>query len=203
MEFTIKNCRIEISFLFFAALTFSLLCDRTGIAGISILAAIIHESGHIAAMILLKIPPQKICMNPFGIDIVEETLKLRSRKKDAIISLAGPAFNFFSCFIFAISFYLWPQEKIFSLAAANLGLGLFNILPVEPLDGGQALYSLLCLRFPEEIALRTTQILSFFTLLPLATVGFLTLFRSGYNFTILLSAGYLAALLLLKRNRCI
>ena len=188
MEFTIKNCRIEISFLFFATLTFSLLCDRSGIAGIGVLAAILHESGHILLMNIFGIPPRKIKMNPFGIDIVEG-------------DRAGPTANLLSFFALLAWFSVWPQRYLFFLSAANLGLFLFNILPIEPLDGGQALYSFLCLRFPEAQAAHITEVVSFFALFPLAAAGFLALFRSGYNFTLLLAAGYLAALLLLKKGR--
>ena len=138
MEFTIKNCRIEISFLFFATLTFSLLCDRSGIAGIGVLAAILHESGHILLMNIFGIPPRKIKMNPFGIDIVEGDRAYPGRLTDALIALAGPTANLLSFFALLAWFSVWPQRYLFFLSAANLGLFLFNILPIEPLGGGQA-----------------------------------------------------------------
>ena len=92
MEFTIKNCRVEITFLFLATLTFSLLCDRTGMAGIGLIATILHESGHVFVMNLFGIPPKRIRMNPFGIDIVAVSYThLDVYKRQAILFVRRPS----------------------------------------------------------------------------------------------------------------
>lgn len=201
MEFTIKNCRVEITFLFLATLTFSLLCDRTGMAGIGLIATILHESGHVFVMNLFGIPPKRIRMNPFGIDIVEGDRICSRRLTDALIALAGPISNLLFFGLFSVVCFFWYQKYFFFLAAANLGLFVFNILPIEPLDGGQALYSVLCLRISSEQAERITQIISFMALFPLALAGFIALFRSRYNFSLLLATVYLMILLLTKKGR--
>ena len=200
MTFTIKNCRVEITFLFLATLTFSLLIDRTGIAGVGVIATILHECGHLLMMHYFKVPPSRIKLNPFGIDIVEGKGK-RSYAQDVWISLAGPLSNL----IFFLIFYGWscffPNLYTYTLSIVNLTLALFNCLPIEPLDGGQALYSSLCRMFGAERSGRFVEIISFFILLPLAAVGFLVLFQSRYNFSLLLVTGYLLFLLVLKKGR--
>ena len=84
---------------------------------------------------------------------------------------------------------------------SNALLAGFNILPVEPLDGGQALLSLLSLCLPREQAYRTVQMISFVVLVPIAALGFLVLFQSHWNATLLLAAVYLLFLLLMKTGR--
>ena len=76
------------------------------------------------------------------------------------------------------------------------------MLPIEPLDGGQTLFSFLCLRHPLETAGKVIEVVSFFTLLPLSVLGFVVLFRSQHNFSLLLAACYMMALLMLKKGRC-
>lgn len=200
MTFTIKNCRVEITFLFLATLTFSLLIDRTGIAGVGVIATILHECGHLFMMHYFKVPPSRIRLNPFGIDIVEGRGR-RSYAQDAWISLAGPISNLaFFLFFYGWS-WLFPNLYTYTLSVVNLTLALFNSLPIEPLDGGQALYSSLCRKYGAERSERLVEIISFIVLLPLAVVGFLVLFQSRYNFSLLLVTGYLIMLLVLKKGR--
>ena len=73
MRCRICGCRVEITFLFLAVLTFSLLVDRSGIAGVGLLASLIHEGGHLAVMRILGVFPSEIRLNPFGIDTVSYT----------------------------------------------------------------------------------------------------------------------------------
>lgn len=61
------------------------------------------------------------------------------------ISLAGPAINLIIggiCFAL-VSFVSWPALAlliIYVIAYVNLWLGLFNLLPIYPLDGSKVLY---------------------------------------------------------------
>lgn len=201
MRFTVRNCRVELSFLFVAVVTFYLLIDRTGIAGVGLVAAVLHEIGHLAAMCLFSVPPEKIRLKPFGIEIAEKRGVRRSYGRDAAISLSGPAANLLFFALCCLGYSALSWEYLFHLAAANLLLALLNVLPVEPLDGGQALYALLCLRLRMEHAQRVVEIVSFCVVFPIAVLGFLVLLRSGYNFSLLLIGGYLILMLVLKKGR--
>lgn len=201
MIFTVKNCKVEITFLFLATLTFSFLIDRFGIAGVGFLATIIHESGHLLLMYLLKFPPSEIKLKPFGIDIVERSEKKIGYGKDALISIAGP---FMNLLFFLLSGWLAINSGslyLFYLSASNLVLAIFNLLPIETLDGGQAIYSLLCLKFQEKTVERIIRILSVSVLLPLFITALLVLFRSKYNFTLLFVSIYLFFLFFMKDGK--
>ena len=75
------------------------------------------------------------------------------RRGMAVVAAAGPAMNFFLAWVGALLLYLPPALP--GLAAdlasllfqyfilANLALGLFNLLPIPPLDGGRIVVGLL------------------------------------------------------------
>lgn len=63
------------------------------------------------------------------------------------VALAGPFSNLFLAFIFGILVRFMPlgDMTIFLLIIvyANVGLAIFNLLPIPPLDGSKVLYALL------------------------------------------------------------
>lgn len=201
MSFIFAKCRVEINFLFVAVIAFLLLIDRSAIAGLGIIATVVHECGHIVCMYLFSIPPEKVKFNPFGIDIVENVGSKHSYKKDALIALAGPAANLLTLAVFFLLYRFYPNPYLYTFCVANGAFAAFNLLPIEPLDGGQALYSLLCSKHSPIVSAKIVEILSFVILLPLAIIGFLILLQSRYNFSLLLVSGYLMLLLVLKRGR--
>ncbi len=74
----------------------------------------------------------------------------RNRKRDTlIVSIAGIATNFLIAIIAALVFRLVQirvplfYQFLFILAYVNIMLGVFNLLPLPPLDGSKILFSLL------------------------------------------------------------
>ena len=196
MKFRIGDCRITVGFPFLAVIALVLALDRSGVAFIGLVCAALHEAAHIAAMRSTGGMPREMRFTAFGIDLVRPSEK-RSYGRDALVSFAGPAANLAAAGLCFILF----QRKFEIFLAANLLLFGLNILPVEPLDGGQALLSLLCLKMEPEKAGGIVSAVSFFALIPLAAAGFFVLLRSRWNFTLLFAACYLTALLLMKRER--
>jgi Zn-dependent protease len=69
------------------------------------------------------------------------------RRGMAIVAMAGPAMNFFLAWLAAL---LLPEvtneiagQFLFYFILTNLVLGLFNLLPIPPLDGGRVVVGLL------------------------------------------------------------
>lgn len=197
MSFTIKGCQISVSFYFIALLAAILIYDPGGVAFAGILAAALHEAGHLAVMWMFRVKPLYIRFTPFGIDMVKSDCAVHSYWHDVLISLAGPGVNI----AVALLMHFFSIQTDNPFLSTNIALALFNLLPIEPLDGGQALYSVLCTKFSTEQSAGAVSILSFLTLMPLAAYSFLILFRSPWNFTLLLTCGYLMVLLVLKNGR--
>lgn len=86
------------------------------------------------------------------------------RRGMAWVAAAGPAMNFFLAWLGAVGLYLpaalsAPAATVVSQLLVyfilfNLALGLFNLLPIPPLDGGRIVVGLL----PEPVALRYARV---------------------------------------------
>ncbi|MGE0222792.1 MAG: site-2 protease family protein [Acetobacteraceae bacterium] len=77
------------------------------------------------------------------------------RRYMAIVALAGPAMNFFLAWIGALlmpetgapgTFSAIVVQFLFYFMLSNLVLGMFNLLPIPPLDGGRVAVGILPLR---------------------------------------------------------
>ncbi len=87
------------------------------------------------------------------------TRKISARTAEAIVALAGPLMNFILAFVFAIIFYATQTfATSFALTTkagaivmamlqyavlVNVGLGVFNLIPLPPLDGSKILMAFL------------------------------------------------------------
>ena len=109
---------------------------------------------------------------------------LRNPKKDmAKIAVAGPAVNFFVAIFFAllIHFFSIPKEvlTIFSIIIfLNVLLGVFNLVPIPPLDGSKILFSFLPSSFEHiQIWMEQFSMFLFFGFLFLIISGIFPLFH--------------------------
>ena len=185
MKLKIRQTEIEISYL--------LLCTAAA-------AVVIHESGHLIAMKRIGYFPKRIKISLFEINIRDDSRQLRTAKENMLIIFFGPAANFI-CFLPAFLLYLIGTDRILPFAAANLSVGLFNLLPVMSLDGGQLLYILLSRRRTPGQAEKIVCRLTFICIFPLAALGFVVLFHSHYNFSLLFVCVYLVFSLITRQER--
>lgn len=202
MKLKIFNIPVEISF--------TLICIAAACVILNIfdkliwcaLAVIIHESGHLLAMLKCGQAPEKIKISAFEIKIFDSKRLRRSEKQNFFIIFSGPAVNFI-CFIPFYLLYLLGNEFVLPLAISNLSVGLFNILPVLSLDGGQLIFIILRQRAGADRAEKTVDVITFITIFPLAALGFIVLFESKYNFSLLFVCVYLIISLITRGNRYI
>ena len=172
-----------------AAMTAVLLLDRENRVIFCFLAALLHECGHIAAMLLCGVRVRGVKLRLF--DVLIEADGPPTLRADVWITLGGPAANF----LFAL--ILCPFSL--KMGLPHFLLGIFNLLPVMSLDGGHLFSLWLNRRFPLRVSDRILRVTTFILLLPLMTAGIYILLKSGYNYSLLLIALYLTAMLLLKR----
>lgn len=111
-------------------------------------SVLFHEGGHAMAYGGLGLGPSQIVLGGFG----GYTINRASRKvwQDVVVSLAGPLFSFLLAgLIYVIEgrvalFRTDPMLSVLMplLIQANIVWGIFNLIPIFPMDGGQAVYGL-------------------------------------------------------------
>lgn len=191
MTFDLRGVRVTVTFGFCAVLALLLSLEQGVHLLPALLACGVHESGHILAAYACGMKLEAICFSALGIRMEGNTAGI-SHWRRAVISLAGPFMNF--------SFFLPLYVLDPRASAMQLLLFLFHILPAVPLDGGAALYSMLCARWPEERAAKVITAVSAVFALLLGTFGFYVLLRSRYNFTLLFLAVYILFYLVFKHR---
>ena len=114
-------------------------------------------------------------------------LNLRNPKRDMIwVGAAGPAANFFLAAVLALLFKFFPFQFILYTIYFNLGIGVFNLVPIPPLDGSRILTGLL----PRAVARY------YIRLEPFGFIIVLALYASGWLYGVILPAiGFLCRLL--------
>ena len=185
-SFTLFGVRCRFSLLFPALLTALLLWKPDGLAVACLLASLIHEGGHLLAMMLVGVPPEDCTLSAFGARIRVKPMD-SGYIQNILISLAGPLANVVSAGVLLKCGCQLP-------AAAHLTLAGLNLLPSLALDGGQILRCGLCLLGMEFIANWVVHWFSAGVLLVVATGGFYLLLNGKGNFSLLVVCGYLAAL---------
>lgn len=116
--------------------------DPLYLARFSVLAALLHEGGHIMIYYLLtgKLPLLRI--SPFGM-AMEINRSAFTARELLLLAAAGPAMNFLAAGLTLLAMQLKAAYVGYCFAAVNLAMGGFNLLPVQPLDGGEILQNLL------------------------------------------------------------
>ena len=184
--FTLFGVRCRLSLLFPALITVLLLWQPDGPAVACVLASLVHEGGHLLAMVLVGVPPEKCTLSAFGARIEMRSFE-SNYIQNLLISLAGPLVNVVSAGVLLWCGCLLP-------AVAHLALAGLNLLPSVALDGGQILQCTLCLIGLESVADRVVRWFSALALLVLATGSLLLLFNGKGNISLLVVGAYLAIL---------
>ena len=130
----IGGVKVRVCFSFFAVISLTCLLGGESAKVLVMLACCaLHESGHIAAMLLCGCKPTGLTLYGAGIKLAQPK-HLNSFAKDAIILASGCAVNFLLAFTSIVL-----TGKLTFFAQTNLLLGGFNLLPVGFFDGGKLL----------------------------------------------------------------
>ncbi len=162
--------QIKVDLKIFIAILIFLLTEQLNIYIVFMLFAIIHELGHILTGIILGFKPKNIEVLPIGIsacfymqcDDYNKKINYANRfvLKKVIISCAGPITNF----IIAIIFYFF-DFSIFNISRefiiyTNLIIGIFNLIPIYPLDGGRIIKNILHIKIGLKKSYKYTKIIA-------------------------------------------
>lgn len=145
LKFRWMNCRIILRFGFFLQVSLFLLLDRCGLGLAFLEAVLLHESGHLLVLLLCRCPIEELELSLLGFRIQQGQNSMQPRQ-ELLLYLAGPLINLLMLGIF------YPFDKF--RAVFHLLLAALNLLPLRPMDGGNALFLLLEQLFEPALAER-------------------------------------------------
>lgn len=181
--------KAEIKFSFAAVLSVVLCTDTEGTAVLCIICCLLHETGHIIPMMIEKNPPEKIIFRGGGI-------KLKGGSWHSIfVILGGCIFNFL---LFSVFYFLFGGYRLRLFGVLNLLTGLFNLLPVQPLDGYRLLEKAVLKYASAEKAeniLKVSEIFSCILIIPFIIIFFI---GGKINFSSVIFLFYLFAVDILE-----
>ena len=157
-----------------AGLLFWTLTAGTQVPLLTLIAILIHESGHLAAAYLLRMKPEGIAADTIGIRLLFRGTP-PSYGKEIFLCAAGPLANLLSLGL-ALPHYSGENSFFLSVSAA---LAILNLLPIDGFDGGRILRSTLSLFLSPDTVDRICVLFSFFFLFILWCASVYLLLRTG------------------------
>lgn len=138
--FKILNIEVKISYLVFFILIISIFFSYFSQLIILILVILIHELAHSWVCIYYNIQITEIRIFIFG-GVAKFQGNIEEKpKEEAIIALAGPLSNFI---LIVLTSLIIPKPEIQNnniiqfFIITNATIGIFNLIPILPLDGGR------------------------------------------------------------------
>lgn len=155
--------------------------------GALLLAALTHELGHCAMLRWLRARVTAVRITALGAEMrIEGRL---SYGGEVLAAAAGPAVNLLLAPLLAYGGRLW--EMLYLFAGTQLVLGLFNLLPILPLDGGSMLWNLLAWVTEPYTADRVMTAIGFGTAAVLTLAAVWAAWQGGGFFFLLAALGLL------------
>ncbi len=149
---------------------------------ITYVSLIFHEGIHLYFLAKQQIPVQKITIEPFGISIETD----RQMPKNAVVYLSAPIGNLLVAGFF-ILLHFWQKNFIYTQwILANISLGLVNLLPILPLDGGRVLLLKMEQKYGKEQAKKRMAFVSLGLLIPMLCLMMFLIEKTNGSFGLLL-----------------
>ena len=142
MKRALPSVKIRAGFPFFAVTAFFLSGELWLNYLYALIFSLLHETGHLLAMVYFGCIPDSIVFGMSGIKITKKELSL-SPIQECVTALSGPFVNLIMMLIFSFCMKSLPF-------VINTGLLIFNLLPLKNLDGGRFIYNMM-LHFSDNI----------------------------------------------------
>ncbi len=154
---------------------------------------LIHELGHVAAARSFGWTITKVELLPFGGVAETDQSGTSSVREDIIVAAAGP---FQNAWMIGLAYLLgtvglWEAEWTQTFIQANLMIGLFNLIPILPLDGGKIMQALLSCVLPYYRAIQSSTWISIALSLVLAAASIWNIRSEGIEFNLLIISVFL------------
>lgn len=142
-----------------------------------LIAAGLHELGHLIIARILNIRIESLELSIFGALIKTSNLSC-SYKKEALLAFAGPVCNIVCAVISILLLSHFQSEFLSVFFAASSGLAMVNLLPIKNFDGGRILSSVILRRLSPRAAHCIVEFSSFLFLFLIWSVSVYFIIRS-------------------------
>ncbi len=179
-----SRCKVKIEPSALLLLAGFVLLSSPVLLAALLFAALCHELGHCAVLYFLGGHVKEIHITVFGAE-----MRVAGRTGyggEFLTTLAGPAVNLLLALLFAFLGKWYVPLYLFSGTQAVLGV--FNLLPIRPLDGGTLLWTAVAYFAEPYTADRAAALVGFGTALCLTGFALLLLLRMGGTPFFLLAA---------------
>lgn len=166
---------IKVSKLFIPYFAVLIIIGFKGKFLIALILVLMHESVHFTVAKKMGFKGFDIEILPIGAVLRLKDLDDADPKEDFIISISGPLFNLIFALLAFLLNKVFFNYYLYLLYMSNLSLGLFNLIPAFPLDGGRILRDVLALKTFYKRANKITVEVSYI-------IGILILIYSGVLF---------------------
>ena len=175
-----NKVRISIS-LFGSIMLVALWLSHSYISLAALIAAALHEAGHIIAAKVLKIELYDLKLGIFGASLGANTLGL-SYGAECILAFSGPFMNILCAVIGSLSAPSSDFSNMF--ISASIFLAALNLLPIKDLDGGRITYSLIANFASCKVAERIIEALSFVIIFSVWCLSVYLMIRRGASLSL-------------------
>ncbi len=141
--------RVTCSKPFLLGVLLLFLLDHQGFYFLVFAGILVHEAGHLVAILLLRCRVERLELRLSGLNL-DYTEGQLSYGRDAIIALAGPGANILAAGLLVLCSRVRSTEEIYLAIGVQVLLAGFNLLPALPMDGGRALQALVSWRWGVE-----------------------------------------------------
>lgn len=165
--------------------------------------AIVHELFHLFAALILSVKVKSIIIMPFGITLRLCDNIIQSPAKEICIAMAGPLANAVMIVIAIImeKLYIWSGVSHFLFIYLNIIMFFINLIPCMPLDGGRIFKAFLVGKIGYLNTISTQKKVEKVLIVILAVLGFLILFITKLNISLVMIAAFLAFNMIGEENK--
>ncbi len=179
---------IYIHFTTVLLFVFCYINRKLEVLSISYALVFLHELAHLLAAFCIGLKPARVVFFPFGVNLKLKNSIIGALSDEIILYMSGPLLN---AFLAVLGVFFIKNEYFNLFYYNNLGLFLFNILPILPMDGGILMKKILSARVGYRRSETILKCTSFILILFLISIQGYLLIKNKFNFSILLAVIFL------------
>ncbi len=152
----------------------------------------VHELFHLFASVILNVRVKSIIMMPFGMTLRLEQSIIKNPLKEMIIAFCGPLSNMIMALsgVFCYAVYGSSYGLLFFITI-NVLIGILNLLPAMPLDGGRIVRAFLVEKIGFLGAVSITKKLTRIVAVLISLAGLFVLYISKMNISLVMIGSFI------------